>query len=32
MNMQGKAKAETIGQAKMSSRHEQGKVKAETIG
>jgi len=32
MNMQGKAKAETIGQAKMSSRQEQGKVKAETIG
>jgi len=32
MNMQGKAKAETIGRAKMSSRHEQGKAKAETIG
>ena len=29
--MQGKAKAETIGRAKMSSRQEQGKVKAETI-
>ena len=32
MNVQGKAKAETIGRAKMSSRQEQGKAKAETIG
>jgi len=30
--MQGKAKTETIGRAKMSSRQEQGKAKAETIG
>ena len=32
MNMQGKAKTETIGRAKMSSRQEQGKAKAETVG
>ena len=30
--MQGKAKTETIGRAKMSSRQEQGKAKAETVG
>jgi len=30
--MQVKAKAETIGRVKMSSRHEQGKAKSETIG
>jgi len=32
LNIQGKAKVETIGRAKMSSRHEQGKTKAETFG
>jgi len=31
MNMQGKAKTETIGRAKMSSRQEQGKVRTANI-